>query len=175
MIMNRRNLIKSIGLASVATIGGAGLLSSCVNEAAKKEDAAIKGEDPKAVEEKPLSEKEKKIINRQKMDFADPENPTDHELKHTPEITILDKDPNGFSKIKITLGQQNIIHPTTPDHWIDYLTIYVDGEKAAHTEYEPGTIRGYAEFFVDLKDKSKITAEAGCNLHGIWSNSVEIG
>lgn len=173
--MNRRNLIKSIGLASVATIGGASLLASCVNEAKEEKDLGLVDAELEAVEEKPLSEKEKKIINRQKMDFADPENPTDHELKHTPEITILDKEVNGLSKIKITLGQQNIIHPTTPDHWIDYLTILIDGEKAVHAEYEPGTIRGYAEFFVDLKDKSKITAEAGCNLHGIWSNSIEIG
>lgn len=173
--MNRRELIKSIGLASVATIGGASILSACVNEDKNKSNQNQLTENViDKIEEKPLSEKEKKIINRQIMDFADPENPTDHELKHTPEITILEKDPNGFSKIKITLGQGNIIHPTTPDHWIDYLTVYVDGEKLVYTEYEPGIIRGFSEFFVNLKDASEIKAEAGCNLHGIWSHSIKV-
>jgi len=149
--MKRRKLFKTLGLASAGLVAGGALLSS---EPAQAQDKT-----------------KKLIINRQKMTFADPDNPTKHELKHTPDISFHEKDPNGFTKVKITIGQQGIIHPTTPEHWIDYLTIYKNGELVSHTEFENGPIRGYGEHFLNIKEGDVIKAEAGCNLHGIWHSS----
>lgn len=148
--MKRRKLFKTLGLASAGLVAGGALLSSKSTSAQEKQD--------------------KLIVNRQKMTFADPNHPSKHELKHTPDISFHEKDPNGFTKVKITIGQQGIIHPTTPEHWIDYLSIYKNNELVSHTEFENGPIRGYGEHFLNLKDGDIIKAESGCNLHGIWES-----
>lgn len=148
--MKRRDAFKKIGLAGIA-LGAAGLLIPSFAD----------GQDIPAG---------KLIINRQKMLIADPENPTDHELKHTPEITFLESDGNGFTRMKILLGSKGIVHPTEENHWIDYLKIYNNNKLVAFTEFENGPIRGYAEYFVKLAKGDTVSVEAGCNLHGIWTN-----
>ncbi len=149
--MKRRKLFKTLGLASVGIITGGALLSSKSTIGQEKQ--------------------EKLIINRMKMTFADPENPTEHELKHTPDISFGDKDPNGFTRVLITIGQKGIIHPTLENHWIDYLIIYNNDELVSNMVFENGPIRGYGEHFINLKEGDVIRAEAGCNLHGIWESS----
>jgi superoxide reductase len=149
--MKRRKLFKTLGLASAGLIAGGALLSSKSTSAQEKQ--------------------EKLIINRMKMTFADPENPTKHELKHTPDISFGDKDPNGFTRVLITIGQEGIIHPTEENHWIDYLIIYKNDELVSNMVFENGPIRGYGEHYILLKEGDVIKAEAGCNLHGIWESS----
>lgn len=149
--MKRRKLFKTLGLASAGLITGGALLSTQAQAQEQKQN--------------------KLIINRQKMSFADPENPTKHELKHTPDISFGGNDPNGFIKVIITIGQDGIIHPTEENHWIDYLTIYNNDELVSHTEFENGPIRGYGEHFLRLNEGDVIKVEAGCNLHGIWESS----
>lgn len=148
--MNRRKLFKTLGLASAGIVASGTILSSKTSKAQEKQD--------------------KLIINRMKMTFADPENPTDHELKHTPDISFKEKDPKGFTRVLITLGQGNIIHPTEPNHWIDYLKIYLNGELVSNMVFENGPIRGYGEHYIKLKSGDVLKAEAGCNLHGIWES-----
>lgn len=149
--MKRRKLFKTLGLASAGLIAGGAFLSSKSSSAQEKQ--------------------EKLIINRMKMTFADPENPTKHELKHTPDISFGDKDPNGFTRVLITIGQDGIIHPTEENHWIDYLIIYKNDELVSNMVFENGPIRGYGEHYIHLKEGDVIKAEAGCNLHGIWESS----
>lgn len=148
--MKRRKLFKTLGLASAGLLAGGALLSSKTTKAQEKQ--------------------EKLIINRMKMSYIDPENPTDHELKHTPDISFKEKDPKGFTRVVITLGKGGIIHPTEPNHWIDYLKIYKNGELVSNIVFENGPIRGYSEYFIDLKSGDVLLAEAGCNLHGIWES-----
>ncbi len=150
--MNRRNAFKKIGLASLA-LSTAGILIPTFGNS----------------QDLPTG---KLIINRQKMSFIDPENPTDHELKHTPEITFLESDDKGFTKMKIHLGSKGIVHPTEENHWIDYLKIFNNDKLIAFTEFENGPIRGYAEYFVKLAKGDTVLVEAGCNLHGIWTNTA---
>lgn len=152
--MNRRDIFKKIGLASAGILVGGMVLNTKVTQA---QDTTQK----------------KLIINRQKMSFADPENPTKHELKHTPDISFGDQDANEFTKVVITIGQEGIIHPTEENHWIDYLTIYKNDQLVSHIVFENGPIRGYGEHYLKLAKKDIIKVEAGCNLHGIWENSVE--
>ncbi len=63
-------------------------------------------------------------MNRMEMKSKDPNKLEKSELKHTPQITIKDKDANGYTMIEITVGQGGIIHPSTPDHWIDFISLY---------------------------------------------------
>lgn len=150
--MNRRDAFKKIGIASIA-LSTAGILVPTLGNS----------------QDMPTG---KLIINRQKMSFADPENPTDFELKHTPEITFLEPDGTGFTRMKIHVGSKGIIHPTEENHWIDYLKIFNNDKLIAFTEFENGPVRGYAEYFVKLAKGDTILVDAGCNLHGIWSNSA---
>jgi len=150
--MNRRDAFKKIGFASIA-LSTAGILIPTLGNS--QEQGAGKP-----------------IVNRQKMSFADPENPTDFELKHTPEISFLETDAKGFTKVKIHIGSKGIVHPTEENHWIDYMKIYANEKLIVSTEYENGPIRGYAEFFIKLAKGDKLLVEAGCNLHGIWNNTA---
>lgn len=168
--MERREMIKKAGLA--AFIGATGLFAvACANGEEAATTAAVV-ETPEPEIEPELSERDKLIVNRTKMSFADPENPTDHELKHTPEITLGQPDDNGFVLIDVILGMKGIIHPGTKEHWIDYLTFYVNENKIAHIENENGPIRGAAKVIYVLAPGDIVRVESGCNLHGIWENSI---
>ncbi len=151
--MKRRDAFKKIGLASLA-IGSAGIVIPSLATAQEKSNNNL-------------------IINRQKMSFADPEHPTDFELKHTPEISFLENDGKGFTRVRILVGSKGIIHPTTKSHWIDYLKITRNDQLVAHTEFENGPIRGYAEYFIKLVKDDLLLIEIGCNLHGIWTNTAK--
>jgi len=174
--MKRREVFKNLGV--IALVGGSSLslLSSCTNDSEK---APVKNQKAEKDEKKPIngwtSDREKLLINRNPQKIADPTNPTDFELKHTPDITFGDKDEKGNTLLKVTIGKEGIIHPSTKEHWIDYLIIFVNGKQFAYTEYVNGDIRAYANYFVVLKSGDKVKVEAGCNLHGIWTNEVVFG
>jgi superoxide reductase len=164
--MKRRELLKSIGILSITGVT-AFMFSSCAQT-----------ETPNAVADadttKVLSEKEKLIVNRMKMAFKDPEHPTDFELKHTPAISLHDIDPNGFTRVDVTLGMNGIIHPTEPNHWIDYIKFYTDEKLVAEVDFEPGIGRGFSSFYVKLDNVKQLRVESGCNLHGIWGNTLDV-
>jgi len=113
-------------------------------------------------------------INRDIKSIADPDNPEKAELKHTPDITVGNVDENGFAEIKIVIGQKGIIHPSTDTHWIDYISLSADEKLVGKLEFEAGTASGYAAFRVKTEGVKKLTAEAGCNIHGIWKHSVNL-
>ena len=145
----------------------AGMFSACT-EQEQKETKENKSEKKDAAVEN------KQIINRQKMSFKDSENPTKAELKHTPEITVKDSDENGFTRIDVTIGSQNIIHPTTTEHWIDYMKLYLDDDFIGEIKNEAGKARGFGSFYVKLENVKSVKAEIGCNLHGIWENTLNL-
>ena len=118
------------------------------------------------------SEKDKKSsFNRIKMSPKDLKNLSKGEMKHTPEITIKDKDTKGFTLIEINVGSGGIIHPSTKTHWIDFIELYADNKLVGHTELEGEISRGFSSFSVNLKNIKSLKAVAGCNLHGIWEKS----
>lgn len=150
--MKRRDAFKKIGLAGIA-LSATGLLIPSLTKA----------------QDTPTG---KLIINRQKMSFADPEHPTDFELKHTPEITFMESDGNGFTKVRVHIGSKGIVHPTEINHWIDFMKIHKNDKMVEFTVFENGPIRGYAEYYIKLAKGDVLNVEAGCNLHGIWNNSA---
>lgn len=113
-------------------------------------------------------------MNTMKMKVQDPENPTDFELKHLPAIEIGDEDDKGYTMVKVTIGQDDIIHPSTPDHWIDYIELYADGRLVGKANLEPVISRGFAAFAVKLEGVKYLKAVELCNLHGIWETTKKI-
>ncbi len=160
--MERRKLIKSLGIIGVIGIGGS-LLNSCKNEAKPTEET-----------KQNIVQKTEPAKNRKLMKIQDPEHPTKSELKHTPEIILGDKDAKGFTKVEITVGSKGIIHPAKKDHWIDYLKLYKDGELVGNLTIEPGMARGFSGFRLKLDGAKELKAVIGCNLHGIWENTLTL-
>ena len=119
--------------------------------------------------------RESLILNREVMLIADAENPTDFELKHTPEISVGEEvAEDGTSTVDILLGSNGIIHPAIREHWIDYIALYLDDELIEKREFENGPESGKTTFNVNLEGKSKIKIESGCNIHGIWSSEITV-
>lgn len=114
------------------------------------------------------------IVNRLDMKPEDPAKPTDFELKHLPQITVKEKDASGYTMVEITVGQGGIIHPSTPDHWIDFITLYADDKLVGKSVLEAEISRGATAFAVKLDNVKTLTSKAGCNLHGIWTSTVTL-
>ena len=112
--------------------------------------------------------------NRTLMTPKDPKHLTKAELKHTPQITLGNKDAHGYTLVEITVGQQGIIHPSVKNHWIDFISLYVDKKLVGTTELEAEISRGATAFRVKLDDAKFITANAGCNIHGIWASTTTL-
>ena len=153
--MKRRNALK---------LGLLGLV------AASSPLVASKNEDNKC-EINPYGKYRDKIINRNRYK-KDPKKPTKAELKHTPDIKIGATDKNGYTLVEIIIGQEGIIHPSTENHWIDFIELKADGKRVGITFFEPGKAMGYAAFRVKLNGVKKLTAVEGCNLHGIWEETI---
>ena len=164
--MKRIEMLKTMGIATIAVTTGIGLLSSCETKT-NQVVAPVLEEQPEK------SEREKLIVNRQNNIFADPANPTKLELKHTPEITFGETDKNGFVQIFITIGSEGIIHPTKKEHWIDFMKVFVNNKEIQNIEFVNGVIRGYNSCFAPLKNGDKVKAVIGCNIHGIWQSEVD--
>lgn len=118
---------------------------------------------------------EKKVyMNRMEMTPKDPKNLGKGELKHSPQITLKDKDAKGYTTVEITVGQGGIIHPSTPTHWIDFISLSADGKLVGKSTLEPEISRGAASFAVKLDNTKTLVAKAGCNLHGIWTTTLSL-
>ena len=120
------------------------------------------------------AKEEEPYFNRYEMKPENPNKLTPSELKHTPLITLKEKDEKGYTAVEITVGQGGIIHPSTKDHWIDFIELYADGKLVGKNVLEAEISRGVTLFGVKLDGVHKLTAKAGCNLHGIWSSEVSL-
>ena len=140
--MNRREALKIVGTTAVLAAVGA--------EAKMKEE----------------------YKNRIQMKAKNPAKLEKSELKHSPLITIKEKDAKGYTLVEITVGQDGIIHPSTPDHWIDFISLCADGKLVGKSLLQPEISRGATLFAVKLDTIQTLTAKAGCNLHGIWTTNL---
>ena len=142
--MNRRDAIKVAGMAAMMV--------------------AVSAEAKMAVEN----------MNRMEMKPKDAAKLEKGELKHTPLITVKGKDAKGYTFVEVTIGQGGIMHPSTPDHWIDFIELYADGKLVGKSTLEPEISRGAASFSVKLDAVKELKARAGCNIHGIWTSTVKV-
>lgn len=166
--MKRREIFKKMSLLALVGLSSMTFVS-CADETVKTETVSTI---EAAVIPETKSDRDVLIINRQIMTIADSKSPTQAELKHTPEITFGEKDTRGHTLVKITIGQEGVIHPATEDHWSDYLKVYINDKLVIDTEFANGGVRGFGYYYLVLEPGDIVTAEAGCNLHGIWEHSV---
>lgn len=138
--MNRRDAIKAVG---------ASVVLAAVSAHAKEEEP---------------------YFNRHEMKPENPAKPSKSELKHLPQIDLKARDEKGYTTVEITVGQSGIIHPSTADHWIDFIELYADDKLVGKTTLEAEISRGAALFAVNLKGVKTLKAKSGCNLHGIWTS-----
>jgi len=117
---------------------------------------------------------EKLVVNKEKMTPKDPKNMTKGELKHTPEITVGNKDKAGYTLVEVSVGQEGIIHPSTDAHWIYEVELYADGKKVDSVALEPSISRGYLGTRVKLDGVKTLSAIAKCNLHGDWTSTLMV-
>lgn len=113
-------------------------------------------------------------MNRMEMKPKDAKKLDKGELKHSPLVTIKDKDAKGYTLVEINIGQGGIIHPSTPDHWIDFIELYADDKLVGKSTLEPEISRGFASYSVKLDGVKTLKAISGCNLHGIWTTTVTL-
>ena len=149
------------------------LFQSCQNSTNKENQADSISTDSVivAVDQK---SREELIVNRDTIEIKDSLNPTDFELKHTPEITLGEKDEKGYAKIYIFLGSEGIKHPEEESHWIDFIDLYSDGKLYKHHEFANDSSAGKIQYFIPLEKAKKITVYSGCNLHGVWKKEIEL-
>ncbi len=112
--------------------------------------------------------------NLQEMKPENPDKLDKGELKHTPQITLADKDTMGYTPVQITIGQGGIMHPSTKDHWIYAIELYADNKLVGRSELEAEISRGMAAFAVKLDNVKVLKARSSCNLHGIWTSTVTL-
>ncbi len=109
--------------------------------------------------------------------------------KHSPVIEILEKGEK--IKVRVSVGKE-IPHPNTTEHHISWIEVYFlpEGEKftyhlgrfdfAAHgaSAQGPNTSSVYTEpdvtFYFKTTKSGKLFASSFCNIHGLWSNSIEL-
>jgi len=110
--------------------------------------------------------------------------------KHVPVIEILEKG-EGLVTVKVTVGKE-IPHPNTTEHHIRWISLYFhpDGEKfpyeigkvefTSHGESTqgPNTSTIYTapsvSFLFKTEKEGKLIAFSYCNIHGLWTNSLEL-
>ena len=166
--MKRREAFKKMGFMGIIGLSGMALISCGIENKKVAEVAPL----TTSTIPKIKSERELLITNREHKTIADAANPTKAELKHTPDISFGEKDERGNTLVKITVGKEGIIHPTTKEHWIDFINIYVNDRLVVESEFANGGIRGYGHYYLELNKGDIVLAEAGCNIHGIWESSL---
>jgi len=88
-------------------------------------------------------------------------NPKGDEVKHLPIIDI-----RGQKEIFVKIGE--IPHPMTPEHYIQWIEISVDGSlytKSLNHWDKP-------EALFKVFTGKKIAVRAKCNLHGVWKQTI---
>jgi len=139
--MNRRDFIKGAMLSTVLVTSGKALATKGYIGTGKKGFLRLK--------------------NR--------ENPTDLEKKHVPAIEAPARlIKNEWFEVKVRVGYETV-HPSTPKHWINEITLLVDGIEIAETDFKVGGVSASeASFKIRLNKTSTIEAIENCNFHGRW-------
>ncbi|MBE0475819.1 MAG: hypothetical protein IBX62_01795 [Coriobacteriia bacterium] len=90
----------------------------------------------------------------------------DFEKKHTPHID-LQRTEDGKLRVDVKVGYY-FPHPNQPDHFIDWLHVYVDHANVAQFDLAAGVAWPNVSVVVEADDGALITAVENCNLHGLW-------
>ncbi|MBF0519295.1 MAG: hypothetical protein HQK92_06185 [Nitrospirae bacterium] len=104
------------------------------------------------------------------------DNPSALEQSHVPVVEVSGKAKAGqWTDVTIKVGFMKE-HPSTPEHWIQYIKLLADGKEIAQTNYPAGGVApSNAAFKIKLDKSVKLEGIINCNLHGIWiSEAVKV-
>ncbi len=88
--------------------------------------------------------------------------------KHTPVIEAPAKVKKGeWFDVKVVVGK-DIPHPNTREHWIEFISLWVDDFIASRAYFEAERTAPEVTFRIKIEKTAKLTAQAYCNLHGLW-------
>lgn len=85
-----------------------------------------------------------------------------NEEKHVPFVEELE---NGY---RVTIGKP-AIHPMLEVHYIEYIELFIDGEKVDTKSLNPGDI---PIVVFEVKKGKEVFAREFCNLHGLWQGEL---
>ncbi|MCL1879321.1 MAG: hypothetical protein FWF71_01680 [Actinomycetia bacterium] len=89
---------------------------------------------------------------------------SDFELKHTPNIEIIEEASG--QTVKISIGLKGISHPQTEEHLIEWIRLFVGDEMVGDVGFGPTNV--VEASFKIKRDNQPVIVQALCNLHGIW-------
>ena len=89
---------------------------------------------------------------------------SDFELKHTPNIEVIND--SECKRIKVTIGLKGISHPQTEEHLIEWFRVEDAIETVLYETFDANETPE-AEFNV-YGESGEISVLAFCNLHGVW-------
>jgi superoxide reductase len=100
--------------------------------------------------------------------------------KHVPTINLpLNAKANQEFEIEVIVGDK-VPHPNLVEHHIEWIRLFaeVDGRaypaQLFYAEFEPVLSEPKVKVKIKLEKSANITAQAFCNIHGLWENSVRI-
>ncbi|MDR1017021.1 MAG: class II SORL domain-containing protein [Coriobacteriales bacterium] len=96
---------------------------------------------------------------------TDFDNADDFQLKHTPNIKVIDD--GDARSVVVTVGLKGIKHPQTPEHHIEWVELYADDVLFGKVEFAVDDADPKAEFD-EVPEGAEISAILSCNLHGLW-------
>jgi superoxide reductase len=91
------------------------------------------------------------------------------EKKHLPAFTVVRTCgliPQGCTDVHIKIGETE--HPSTPEHHIMFIDLYLDNKYIARTYLTPASLHPAVAFHIKASSGT-LTAVERCNLHGYWA------
>lgn len=95
----------------------------------------------------------------------DPQNLTELEQKHVPQITVDE------SFVRVQIGQKH--HPMEQEHYIEWVELYAENELAGRRDFSPGQ-EPQARFNKPAGRAVSFRAVISCNVHGLWQNEIKL-
>jgi desulfoferrodoxin-like iron-binding protein len=96
--------------------------------------------------------------------IEDVDSASDVELKHTPNIELVEQASGQLAKV--TIGLKGIAHPQTEEHHISMIRAFVGTDPVGTFNFGPDDVPA-AEFEVK-RSSEQLIVQALCNLHGLW-------
>ena len=116
-----------------------------------------------------MSEKEYSLTELNKP--TDWKNLTGMAKKHVPIIEAPDKvEANEQFIVKVKIGGiDEVEHPNTLSHWINWVAIYAGERLISKVEFGAELTDKYVvSLNVTLNESTTLRAQEFCNLHGVW-------
>ena len=100
--------------------------------------------------------------------------------KHVPTITIDKGHKSGMDIVRVVVGH-DVAHPNTMEHhiaWIELYGVKKDNDQVVNlgrSAWAPVFSNPNVRFQINqIKDFKAFHALAYCNIHGLWTNSLEV-